>query len=242
MPAPGQTPQSDSGVAELQRTLKAYAEITGFAGADPGTVDGVVGMKTATAVINVVPRLPSLPSEVRVLFGPVALLALMDSQLREQAFRQIRSNATTISRAIIALEVYRAAQASTAQPGTPVPKSPTTPWRFPAIYTTQLPAAGSQITPANTPTTPALALWFYDGWRKTYRVAVPRQTLNGFANYVEVAPSMSRPTTGTEVNRSAFMSATGQWWASPIGMIAIGAGVVAAGTAAVIGARSILRG
>jgi len=121
MAAPGQTPQTaDPAVAELQRVLTAYAQVTGFAPAFPGTVDGIVGVKTTMAVAAMIPRLPGMPSEL-VVFAPIISLALVTEDGRTQAFSLIKRNAGIISKAIIALEAYRLAQG---QPPAPVAPQP----------------------------------------------------------------------------------------------------------------------
>lgn len=254
MAAPGQTPVSDSGVAELQRVLKAYVQITGYAPADPGTVDGIVGIKTAMAVIAMLPRVPGLPDEVRAL-APVISLMLATEDGRSQAFGIIKRNAGTISKGIIAMEAYRVGTSSpTAPPPGTTPTSTSvkanTLWHPGANINA---VTSGQVAPAITtaggaiPTNPALAIWFFDGFHffgfknaSVYRLAVPRGGLNGFADYVEVAPSASQPNFGTQVSRTAFMAAVGQWWWTVPGMIAIGAALAGGGYAAYRGARALL--
>lgn len=121
MAAPGQTATSDATVAELQRVLTVYANATGYAPANPGAVDGIVGQRTALAVAAMVPRLPSLPAEVTAM-APLISLMLATDQGRNEIFALIKRNATTISRAIIALEAYRLATQQ--QPATGGGKTP----------------------------------------------------------------------------------------------------------------------
>lgn len=236
-------PKSDSGVAELQRVLKTYVQITGYTPADPGTVDGIVGIKTVMAVVAMLPRVPGLPSEIRAL-APVISLMLVTDDGRAQAFNLVKSNAGTISKAIIALEAYRIGTASGSPGATPTSTSI-------KAGTLQMHAAAAAVAagmlPPVTatgggaiPTSPELSIWFYDVWKRSYRVAVPRGTLAGFTNYVEVAPAVSQPNFGTQVSRGAFMSAIGQWWGSPLGMAAIAAALAGGGYAAYRGARSFL--
>lgn len=127
MAAPGQTATSDATVAELQRVLTVYANATGYAPANPGAVDGVVGQRTAMAVAAVVPRLPGLPAEV-VAMAPLISLMLATDQGRNEIFALIKRNATNITRAIIALEAYRlATQQQPTQPAAGT-KTPTRVW------------------------------------------------------------------------------------------------------------------
>jgi hypothetical protein len=149
MAAPGQTPQTaDPAVAELQRVLTAYAQVTGFAPAFPGTVDGIVGVKTAMAVAAMIPRLPGMPSEL-VVFAPIISLALVTEDGRTQAFSLIKRNAGIISKAIIALEAYRLAQG---QPPAPIPPQPG--GRPPSVMTQW---ASGIIAPTQNPITPGVS-------------------------------------------------------------------------------------
>lgn len=106
----------DPNVKELQRVLAIYAQATGYAPANPGAADGIVGQRTAMAVAAVVPRLPGLPAEV-VAMAPLISLALATDQGRTEIFGLIKRNAVNITRAVIALEAYRLATQQ--QPTTP---------------------------------------------------------------------------------------------------------------------------
>lgn len=107
---------SDPTVAELQRVLTVYANATGYAPANPGAVDGIVGQRTALAVAAMVPRLPGLPAEV-VAMAPLISLMLATDQGRNEIFGLIKRNAPNITRAIIALEAYRLATQQQPAPG-----------------------------------------------------------------------------------------------------------------------------
>lgn len=244
--APGETepsPKPDSSVAELQRTLKAYSTLVHYPLADPGEVDGIVGLSTALAVIAVVPRIPKIPDEIRVLatLGP---LAMSNDDMRKQVFKTITSYASYISAAIIAAQVVQAVDSG----GTPAGggKRPASA----ATGATALPGAATgwqtYAVPGGglVPTNPAAAIFFWDFWTQRYRVAVPRGAglgAGGYVNYVEVSSAQSRPAMGTEVNRNTFMSATGKWWGTTSGMIGIAVGVIAAGGAAYAGVQAIRR-
>lgn len=242
MPAPGQTaptpPKPDSGVAELQRVLKAYVAATGYTAADPGTVDGLVGIKTATAVAMMIPRIPDLPQTVRAM-GPVMLMLMATEEGRANVYKMIRENASMLAAAIIAMEAYRAGTTATsgggtapAAPGTPAPRT-----RFNEALTAVLVAsAGSPAVPAMPTTT---IWWAADG---KYRIAVPQGTaLGGYSGYVEVAPSLTRPNFGTQVTRTDFLKAIGHWWATPVGIGGLVAGglVIVGGLA--LGIRALAR-
>ena len=240
MPAPGQTaatpPKPDSGVAELQRVLKAYVAATGYAAADPGTVDGLVGIKTATAVAMMIPRIPDLPQSVRAM-GPVILMLLATDDGRASVYKMIRENASTIAGGIIAMEAYRAGTAASGGGSTPAQGTPTPRTRFSEALTTVLvSAAGSPAVPAM----PTTTIWWYAG--NQYRVAVPRSaTLGGYTDYVEVAPSLTRPNFGTQVSRTDFFKAIGHWWATPIGIGGLVAGGLVVVGGVVLGVRALTR-
>jgi hypothetical protein len=236
MPAPGQTaptpPKPDSGVAELQRVLKAYVAATGYTAADPGAIDGLVGIKTATAVAMMIPRIPNLPQAIQAM-GPVMLMLLATDDGRANVYKMIRENASTLAGAIIAMEAYRAGTAAAA-PGTPTTMPRT---RFSEVLTSILvSAAGSPAVPAM----PTTTIWWAAG--NQYRVAVPQGTaLGGYSGYVEVAPSATRPNFGTQVTRTDFFKAIGHWWATPGGIAGLAAGglVVVGGLA--LGIRALAR-
>lgn len=245
MPAPGQTaptpPKPDSGVAELQRVLKAYVAATGYAAADPGAVDGLVGPKTAMAVALVVPRIPDLPTAIKNMAPVMIGLVVAGGDKAAFVYKLIRENASTIAAGIIAMEAYRAGTAAssggtTPAQGTPAPRTaPRT--RFNEALTAVLVSAtGSPAVPAM----PTTAIWWAAG--NQYRVAVPQGTaLGGYSGYVEVAPSLTRPNFGTQVTRTDFLKAIGHWWATPAGIGGLVAGglVVAGGLA--LGIRALAR-
>lgn len=239
MPAPGQTaptpPKPDSGVAELQRVLKAYVAATGYTAADPGTVDGLVGIKTATAVAMMIPRIPDLPQTVRAM-GPVMLMLMATEEGRANVYKMIRENASMIAGGIIAMEAYRAGTAATSS-GTPAQGTPAPRTRFGEALTAVLvSAAGSPAVPAM----PTTTIWWAANGQ--YRVAVPQGTsLGGYSNYVEVAPSLTRPNFGTQVTRADFLKAIGHWWATPVGIGGLVAGglVIVGGLA--LGVRALTR-
>ena len=237
MPAPGQTaptpPKPDSGVAELQRVLKAYAAATGYTAADPGPVDGLVGIKTATAVAMMIPRIPDLPQSVRAM-GPVILMLLATDDGRASVYKMIRENASTIAGGIIAMEAYRAGTAASGGGSTPAQGTPAPRTRFSEALTTVLvSAAGSPAVPAM----PTTTIWWYAG--NQYRVAVG--AAEGAVHYVEVAPSLTRPNFGTQVSRTDFFKAIGHWWATPIGIGGLVAGGLVVVGGAVLGVRALTR-
>lgn len=240
----------DSGVTELQRVLTAYAQVTGYTPANPGPIDGIVGLRTAMAVIAMLPRVPGIPSEVTSL-APVLSLMLATEDGKAQVFGLIRRNATSISRAVIATEAYRVATGGNVQqpPPPPVPGGGKASWALVSAAAAIAPnSVWAPPSAAGGTTAPDAAIWFWDGLhpfkpeRSMYRIAVPRGTLSGsYSNYVEIAPSMSKPNSGTEVSRGAFYSAIGQWWKTPLGMAAVGVGAVGATFAAYKGARLLMR-
>lgn len=252
--APGETaptpPKADSSVAELQRTLKAYAQLSGYTPADPGPVDGIVGMKTALAVLMVVPRIPKVPDEIKAIaaLGP---LALSNDDMRDSVFKAITRYAGYISAAIIAAQAYQAVNnaGGPTTPPTPTGTGGKKPGQYANIQMQMVNAVTgwqTQTTPSGgaVPTNPTSAIFFWDFWTQSYRVAVPRGPglgAGGYQNYVEVSSAKSRPAMGTEVNRNTFMSATGKWWGTTGGIIGIAVGVVGAGAGAVVGVRALRR-
>lgn len=234
--------KSDSSVAELQRVLATYATITGFTPANPGKATGIVDMPTVMAVVAILPKVPKLPKEVIVLPAIVALYAATDDG-KKQLFDLVKAYAGSVSKAIIALEVYQVGSGSVV-PVTPVKasvKSGTIFNQAGAMIMQNL-ATGTVATAGGIiPGNPALAIWFYDNWSKSYRIAVPMGSLAGYSNYVEVSTAVSKPAQGTEVNRSTFMSATGKWWLTTGGMAAVAGGVVGLGALTFATVRSIFR-
>ena len=65
--------------------------------------------------------------------------------------------------------------------------------------------------------------------------------MGGYSDYVEVAPSLTRPNFGTQVTRTDFLKAIGHWWATPAGIGGLVAGglVVVGGLA--LGVRALTR-
>jgi hypothetical protein len=249
MAAPGQTPKSDSGVAELQRVLAAYAQATGYTAANPGPIDGIVGTQTALAVIAMLPKIPNLPDAVRSMATVMPMMLATDDG-KQAMFNLIRNNASGIAKAIVAMEVVRVTT------GSGTPGTPTTSTGGKAAWAVVSNAAAMPggalwlpvLTPGGSPAA-ALAIWYFDGFHlpfmkgaNVFRVAVPRGSAlaGGYENYVEIAPSASQPAYGTPVSRTTFFTATGQWWKTPFGMAAIGVGAAGAGFAAYKGARWVL--
>lgn len=241
--APGQTeptPKPDSSVAELQRTLKTYAQLTQYPPADPGVVDGIVGTSTALAVIMIVPRVPRVPDEIKALarLGP---LALSNDDVRVALFKAITSYASYISGAIIAMQVVTTATGTAPPAGGGRPAHALAPDAYTGAVT------GWQVytTPGGAvPTNPATAIFYRDFWTQSYRVAVPRGAglgAGGYVNYVEVSPAKSRPALGTEVSRDTFMSATGKWWGTTVGILGIAVAAVGGGAGVYYGARALRR-
>ena len=90
------------------------------------------------------------------------------------------------------------------------------------------------------PAMPTTTIWWYAG--DQYRVAVPRSaTLGGYTDYVEVAPSLTRPNFGTQVSRTDFFKAIGHWWATPIGIGGLVAGGLVVVGGVVLGVRALTR-
>jgi hypothetical protein len=211
------TTTANRSVAELQRTLAAYAKATGNVAANPGAADGIVGTKTILAVAAVLPYLPGLPQEIRIL-ATLAPIAVAVDSAREQAKTIITKNASTITKGVIATAAYQAYQG----------KPPTG----------QLPVTAGQavVTMPNGVAT-ANAIWFYDPKRLVYRIAVPRGLGSlGAPAYVEVSASSTPPQNGYQVTKNDFMVKTGQWYATPwgIGLLVGGGGAALGGFALLI--------
>lgn len=206
-------------VKQLQQALTTYARVTGFSAANPGAIDGVVGIQTISAVIAMIPLIPKLPDTVKAI-APLGPLILINSDARARATKFITDNADKITNGIIGLAAY---QAGTGR--LPVPVGPGNVG----------PGGGGTIMPSTT-------IFFLDRKRRVYRIAVPSATgLFGVhggnlgASYTEVAPSSTRPN-GTEVTKTDFLTATGQWYATwwGIGILALGGAAAVTGTALVV--------
>lgn len=228
----------DSSVEELQKVLTVYATTTGYTPANPGKIDGIVGLKTAGAVVAMLPRTPGVPSEVSTVAPVLWAFAQTDTATADRLFALVRRNAGALAKAIVALGVH-AVVTGNVQPTTPSGGKAS--WAvasdaaaMPGVAVWAAAAGGGLATPAK--------IWFYDRWKRTHRVAVPAGTLAGeYRNYVEIAPSEGRPASGTEVSRNTFYSAIGQWWMTTTGLIALSAGALILGGATFYTARAVLR-
>jgi hypothetical protein len=215
-------------VKQLQQALTQYAKITGFAAANPGPADGFVGTQTLNAVIAMIPLLPKIPSEVKTLatLGP---LLLINADAKAQAVKYVTQYAGMITNAIIGLATYQAGTGKL--PTTQPPGTPATP--------TQLTV--STVLPTKLPGGAGQTIFFLDRGRGLYRVAVRVGFAGLGAAYTEVAPSATRPASGTEVTKSDFYKATGRWYATWWGISAIVGGGAAALSAGILGFRLLRR-
>jgi len=148
---------SDPTVAELQRVLTVYAQATGYAPANPGAVDGIVGQPTAMAVAAIVPRLPGLPAEV-VAMAPLISLMLATDQGRNEIFTLIKRNAGTITKAIVALEAYRLATQKPPSGGGKAP--PSGGGKAPSRVLWTLPPPQASPPPPPPPPPPVMVPWW----------------------------------------------------------------------------------
>lgn len=105
---------ANTAVKQMQQALKVYAQGTGLVAADPGVADGVVGTKTITAVLTMIPLLPGMPSELKVLV-PLGPLVLTNADARSRAVKFITSNAGKIHAGIVGLAAYQIAVGQTPQ-------------------------------------------------------------------------------------------------------------------------------
>lgn len=226
----------DAGVTELQKALKAFSQAFNFPAGDPKKIDGYVGMDTTTALINTVPYVPKMPSEVA--YGvDAAKFSLAVPAVRDKVFKLIREYAREIAAAVIAVQTAKTLT-DKAPPGPQFPGGggglfPGN--KLPALRTDKPPPSPSaQPSKTDVPQGSSNAIFYRSAWTGMYRVAMPRGQgvgAGGYVNYVEVSPSMSRPGAGVEVSRDTFMRATGKWWGTTVGI----AGIVTGATAAVGG-------
>lgn len=247
-------PGADTGVAELQQALTLYAQTLRYPMANPGEVDGLVTVQTATAVLNVIPRLAGkaqLPAEVLGLLQVGGVVALLVPESAEAVYKTIRSYAGYITAAILGSLVVEvvvdpsAAGGGIPDGGTPGRKaamSVQAAWANAAAGGNAIYAPTVVRTPDGSliPGNPTQTIWYKSWLTGYYRVAVPKGGGLGatsYKGYIEVSPSVSKPASGTEVSRSAFASAVGQWWATTPGMVIIGVGVVGAGVGTFVLAR-----
>lgn len=140
-------------VLTLQKSLKQFADARSYPTADPGTIDGIVGTKTLTAIIAIAPSLPKLPSFIKdaLKFGP--LLLLSDSTANP-AKKLIADNASTINGAIVALQVY---QTVTGSPPPPPPAQEQSPLPTQLVVPQQ---PGRPVQTYVPPPTTAIKQWY----------------------------------------------------------------------------------
>lgn len=241
-------PKSDSGVAELQKVLKTYADKTGFKAADPGPSTGIVNLATALAVIAIIPKVPGLPDEVKAL-ATIGTVLLASNVGQQQVFDQIKNNAGYISKAIIGLAVYQIASGNVPPQVPVVPKSV----KAKTIWGTSdnLVVKTGALAPAPPPIVatagglipgdPTKTIWFFDSFKSLYRVAVPGAHATPTSGFTEVSSSASQPAHGMSVTRTQFMTAIGQWWGTTTGMAAIAGGVIGLGALVFAGVRAMVR-
>lgn len=247
--APGETPPTpkpDSGVAEMQQALKLYAQTMGYTPADPGEVTGIVDAKTAGAVISILPQIPGLPDEIK---GAATLLPALLITNASDVYKLITKYAGYITTGILAINIHNVIDNSGATPNPPSGGRKSTysvyaPWANAAAGNAALAPALVHVRGGAVPGNPTQAIWFHDWWTGMYRLAVPGGGGLGavsYKGYIEVSPSMSKPATGTAVNRSTFMSAVGQPWKTTGGIIAIGAAMIGGGVGVYYGVRALSR-
>lgn len=202
-------PLPSSAVKNMQQALHAYATTVGFAPAEPGAIDGIVGDRTVNAVVAMVPLLPVIPAEIKSIaqLGPIALAS---PQVMAKAKTYIASNASKIRDGIIGLAAYQVATGKTPKPSLNI---------NPLVV-------GVVVNPGSVSSS---AIWFYDSWKRQYRVALPAGLQGLGAAYVEVMPSATQPAGGTQVSRTTFLTQIGKWYATFWGIGAIATTVVAGG-------------
>jgi hypothetical protein len=206
-----------SKVKTLQKTLAAYAQATGFSAANPGAIDGFVGTQTINAVVAMIPLIPQMPSEVRAL-AILAPILMTDPSARKKAVEYVTKYADDIAKGIIGLAAYQVATGK-------LPTTQTAPSG--AGIKTVGPYLPGSAWVASAPTGSPSAIFFYDAGRGTYRIAVPAGLRGLSAAYVELAPSGTRPGQGTEVSKTKFLNAIGDWYKTPMGITGIVLGSLA---------------
>lgn len=112
--------KADSGVAELQQALIQYAEFQGDPKVHPGPVDGICGLKTLMATINVIPHVPKMPSRTKLIVGIIGRVAdkLKDnskigddvSEVLDTAADILKEVAGETAFAILGLEIFQEAK------------------------------------------------------------------------------------------------------------------------------------
>lgn len=97
-------------VEGLQSALKSLAQAANWPAADPGPIDGVVGVKTLTAVNAVINNVQEIPSTVRTALTVVLALAMTDAESRAKAFELVATYASELTTAItVAIARYSGA-------------------------------------------------------------------------------------------------------------------------------------
>lgn len=113
-------------VEKLQQVLKAYAQVSGNTMADPGTVDGIVGVKTRMAIQAVLPYLTGkISSTVATALTVAITAASMSPSAAAQIDQAITQYASQLTLGIAAITTYRAATAPQTAPTATTPPSPT---------------------------------------------------------------------------------------------------------------------
>lgn len=116
----------NASVQKLQESLKALAAVTGKPLIDPGNADGVVGPRTANAVIASMGLLMQhLGSTGGILQAGLAIYSIADSA---RTYSLITQYASQLDQAARSAAVVWAQQHGAPTTTTPVPTGPTTPF------------------------------------------------------------------------------------------------------------------
>lgn len=147
--------RGSSAVENLQRALKAYAQTSGNVMADPGSVDGVIGSKTMTAVQAVLPVIAGKINRTLASALQIALpLAAMDPATMERSKQLVEQLAPEMTVALLALTAQTVVSPPTAptSPATGIRKIPGIDPRFLNFQNqTVVPGASPVMPPAATP-------------------------------------------------------------------------------------------
>lgn len=114
----------NAAVQSLQQSLKSLAQVTGRPAIDPGTVDGIVGVRTMSAIVagfNIIAE--KLPNEAKYALQ----VGLIVGGQTTQAMELVTRYASQLDMAVKAAILKYATSGGASQPQPPVPASPSAP-------------------------------------------------------------------------------------------------------------------
>lgn len=143
---------ASTAIKALQQALQSYAATTNYPLANPGPIDGFMGLQTRNAVLNILPRLPKLPSAVKTVLS-FGVAASIIPDVAAQIDSIITQYAVEITTAIKLLQIAQ----------TPSAPAPTTPTGAGTTATTTSPAPAPAPAPAASGGSAQPPAWYKTG-------------------------------------------------------------------------------